>query len=120
MKIPEAKHAYRLQERMRVLQEQRESGLTVRAWCALNSVKESNFYYWLREVRKAALPAGESKRSEGEHALVRIDLPSNMNPVVENATASAIRLQYKDAMLDIPPGTRPEDLTIILKVLGSI
>ena len=120
MKIPEAKQAYRLQERMRVLQEQRESGLTVRAWCAANSVNESKYYYWLREVRKASLPADESRSSEGEHALVRIDLPSNLNPVLGNATTSAIRMQYKDAMLEIPPGIRPEDLTIILKVLGSV
>jgi len=119
MKISEAKQAYRLQERMRVLQEQRESGLTVRAWCAANRVKESNFYYWLREVRKAALPASESKRSEAENALVRIELPERVTSCIGRRDASAIRLQYKEAILDIAPGTRSEDLTIVLKALGS-
>jgi len=119
MKVSEAKQAYRLQERMRVLQEQRESGLTVRAWCATNRVKESNFYYWLREVRKAALPTSEGKRPETEHTLVRVELPERAIPGYESGAASAIRLQYKGSMLDIPRGTRWEDLTIVLKALDQ-
>ena len=119
MQVSEAKQTNRLQERMQVLQEQRESGLTVRAWCAANNVKESNFYYWLREVRKAPLPTKGGKGAEAEHALVRIDLPSNVNPVQGNATEPVIRLQYKGAMLDIPPGTKSADLSMILQALDK-
>lgn len=109
MKIREAKQTYRHQERMRLVQEQRESGLTVRAWCRENSIKESNFYYWLRETRKAVL------QNHAENALVRVELPGTP----EQAVIAAIRLQYKGAMLDIPPGTRAEDLSLVLKVLDG-
>lgn len=41
-KISEAKQAYRFQERTELIQRQRASGLTVRAWCAEQNIKESN------------------------------------------------------------------------------
>jgi hypothetical protein len=120
MKISEAKQQYRHQERMRLVQEQRQSGLTVRAWRAANSVKESNFYYFLREIRKSVLQANVGKPREVEQALVRIELPDSVKDVVGNAVASGIRMQYKGAMLDIPSGTEAEDLTIVLKALDSV
>ena len=119
MKISEAKQTYRLQERMVLVQAQRESGMTVRAWCALNSIKESNFYYWLREIRKVALQPNEGKKRGEKQALVRIELPGGENPSPWNAVASRIRMQYKGAVLDIPPGTKAEDLTVVLKALDQ-
>lgn len=119
MKVSEVKETYRLQERLRLVREQRESGLTVRAWCRENNIKESSFYYWLRETRKAALEMNGAKKPEAEHALVRVELPSSVTSDAGSAPASAIRLQYKGAMLDIPPGTRAEDLTLVLKVLDG-
>ena len=80
---------------MGLVQEQRQSGLTIRAWCASKSINESNYYYWLREIRKAALQTSEGRKREVEQALVRIELPSNANPTVGNVAALAIRLQYK-------------------------
>ena len=118
MKISEAKQTYRLQERMRLVQEQRESGMTVRAWCALNSVKESNYYYFLREIRKAALQSSTGKEG-AKQALVRIELPGDVSSAVGSVAGAAIRMQYRGAMLDIPPGTKAEDLTVVLKALGQ-
>jgi len=119
MKISEAKQTYRLQERIRLIQEQRESGMSVRAWCASNSIKESNFYYSLREIRKAALQANEGKKEGEKQALVRIELPGGVNPGPGNAAVSGIRMQYKGAMLDIPAGTRAEDLSVVVKALDQ-
>jgi hypothetical protein len=53
-----------------VVQEQRESGLTVRDWCAGKGIKESSFYFYLREVRKAALQNNGEKPPVAEQALV--------------------------------------------------
>jgi transposase-like protein len=119
MKVSEARQAYRFEERMRLVREQRESGLTVRAWCCENNIKESSFYYWLRETRKAALQINEAKKPEAEHALVRVELPARVTSDAGSVPCSAIRLQYKGVMLDIPPGTRAEDLSLVLKVLDG-
>ena len=109
MKISEAKRTYRLQERIRLVREQRESDMTVRAWCASNSIKESNFYCFLREIRKAALYTTENKEEGERQGLMRIELPSFVNTDVGNQVGTTIRMQYKGAMLDIPPGARGED-----------
>jgi hypothetical protein len=104
---------------MRMVREQRESGMTVRGWCAANNTKESTFYYWLQEIRKAALRVHEAGIPEAEQALVRIELPSEASHAPGTEAAAGIRLQYKGAMLEIPPGTRSEDLSIVLKALGT-
>jgi len=105
---------------MELVREQRDSGLTIRAWCAANSIKEGNFYYWLRGIREAALRAQERRDPAEEQALVQINLPDSVNPGMCNGTVSAIRVQYKDAMLDIPAGTRIEDLSIVLKAINEV
>ena len=117
MKALEARQAYRMQERIRLLQAQRESGLTIRAWCVENRIKESSYYYWLQETRKAALKPAVGKKPGTEQALVRIGLPGSMNPAFGSMTVPAIRMQYNGAILDIPPGIRAEDLTAVLKAL---
>ena len=119
MKVLEARQAYRMQERIRLLQAQRESGLTIRAWCAENRIKESSYYYWLQETRKAALLTGAGEKPEMEQALVRIGLPDRINSAFENMTVPAIRMQYQGAALEIPPGIEPKDLTAVLKALDQ-
>jgi hypothetical protein len=120
MRITEAKQTYRLQERMRLLRAQRESGLTIRAWCASNNIKESSYYYWLKETRKAVLQSETTKKPEKEQRLVRIELPSCVNPVMESLAVPAIRMQYKSAILEISPGIKVEDLSIVLKALDLV
>ena len=94
--------------------------MTIKVWCASNGIKESSFYYFLREIRKAALQANESKKLTREkQTLVRVELPGDENSVVGNGAVSAIRVQYKGAMLEIPPGTRGEDVSVVLKALDQ-
>jgi hypothetical protein len=103
-----------------MVQDQRESGMTIRAWCAANSITESNYYYYLREIRKAALQTHNGKVPEVEQALVRIGLPGSRNSIQGNEHVPGIRMQYKSALLDIPSGTKAEDLTVVLKALDSV
>ena len=56
--VTEAKRTYQLQERLKQVQSRRASGLCVKAWCEQNGVSENRYYYWLRDIRKAALQAG--------------------------------------------------------------
>jgi len=120
MKTLEARQAYRLQERMQLIRDQRESGLTIRAWCAVNRIKESSYYYWLQIIREAALQTDAGTKPSTEQAIVRIGLPGTVEPDKRNIAAPAIRLQYKNAVLDISPGIRAMDLSVVLKVLDSI
>jgi hypothetical protein len=46
----EATHRYRLRHWAEVLQEQRESGKTVKAYCASIGIPEHTYYYWKRKL----------------------------------------------------------------------
>ena len=59
MKISEVKQEYQLQEWSGMLREQKESGLSVKAWCQERGLAEHIYYYRLRKLRQAACTALE-------------------------------------------------------------
>ena len=59
MKISEVKQEYQLQEWSGMLREQKESGLSVKAWCQERGLAEHVYYYRLRKLRQAACTALE-------------------------------------------------------------
>ena len=120
MNLSEATQSYRQEDRMRLIQEQRQSGLTVKVWCERNNISENSYYYWLREIKKSALSIRKDTKQTEAHSLVKIDLPERIDPVVGITSKSGIRLQYKGAMMEIPPRSCIEDVTIVLKALNSI
>lgn len=62
MKISEVKQEYQLQEWSGMLREQKESGLSVKAWCQAQGMAEHIYYYRLRKLRQAACTALEQAR----------------------------------------------------------
>ena len=54
VKISEVKQEYQLQEWSGMLREQKESGLSVKAWCQEQGLAEHIYYYRLRKLRQAA------------------------------------------------------------------
>ena len=59
MKISEVKQEYRLQEWSGMLQQRKESGLSVKEWCREQGLAEYTYYYRLRKLRQAACTALE-------------------------------------------------------------
>lgn len=51
VKISEVKQEYQLQEWSGMLREQKESGLSVKAWCQEHGLAEHIYYYRLRKLR---------------------------------------------------------------------
>ena len=45
----------RMQHWVSVFRDRTESGLTVNEYCEQHSITKDSYYYWLREVRKAAI-----------------------------------------------------------------
>lgn len=57
MTTREATKAYRLNQWTQAIRECRSSGQTVKVWCNENNVDPKKYYYWLSQVRKAAIQA---------------------------------------------------------------
>ena len=59
VKISEVKQEFQLQEWSGMLREQKESGLSVKAWCQEQGMAEHIYYYRLRKLRQATCTALE-------------------------------------------------------------
>lgn len=57
MRVSDVKREYQLQEWSGMLRERKESGLTVRDWCAERGITEHAYYYRLRKLRQTACDA---------------------------------------------------------------
>ena len=55
MQMRKIQHEALLTEWKQIITTCRGSGLTISKWCRQNNVKESRYYYWLREIRNEAL-----------------------------------------------------------------
>ena len=51
----------RMNEWRQLIHERQQSGLSVRAWCQQNGIRENSYYYWLRIIREEALCEAENK-----------------------------------------------------------
>lgn len=50
-----------MNEWRQLIHERQQSGLSVRAWCQQNGIRENSYYYWLRIIREEALCEAENK-----------------------------------------------------------
>ena len=96
MKISEVKREYQLQEWGGMLRERKESGLSVKAWCAERGIAEHVYYYRLRQLRQIACNALEQAQPA---QLAEIPLAPKMsgNQPVLRLTTSAGTLEIINA-----------------------
>lgn len=124
MTTREAKHAVRLQEWGKMVRCCQESSLTVNEWCNQNGIKPTCYYYRLSQVRKALLEQNSLVTSADQApaipTLVKVDTNAPEQNQLSGLKASgdrSIRLQYGNAVLDIPVGTCAEDIAEVFKAM---
>ena len=96
MKISEVKREYQLQEWGGMLRDRKESGLSVKAWCAERGIAEHVYYYRLRQLRQIACNALEQAQPA---QLAEVPLAPKMseNQPVLRLTTSAGTLEIINA-----------------------
>lgn len=135
MNTREAKRAVLLREWALMIQQRQESGLPATEWCKQNGIPIDTYYYRLRQVRKAVLKYNEilpAKRGcqPTDPVLVKVDtnfpVEQPSAPGIPSATeaippagGSSFHLQLANAIIDIPVGTRAEDIAEVLKAVGQ-
>ena len=108
VKISEVKQEYQLQEWSGMLREQKESGLSVKAWCQEQGLAEHIYYYRLRKLRQAACTVLEQAQP-----LQLAEVP--LAPKLEESHAK-LRLTTKAGTLEIVHA----DLSVLDQVLRAI
>lgn len=75
MTTRETTRNYRLNQWTQIIRECRNSGQTVKVWCAEHDIDPKKYYYWLSQVRKAATQALPATTMNS--AIVPIHIPKS-------------------------------------------
>jgi len=103
----------RLKEWVDIIQEQKASGLSVRAWCRENNIGQGRFYYWLNKLRKATLEQfpEEFKKT----TFVPIDMKATNN--INTNANSSITIRKGDISIELANDAPLSTITTVLEAL---
>lgn len=94
----------------------RPSNLTVKEWCNQHQITVANYYYRLRQVRKACL---ENLPAEPPTSQSVIPVPSELMTGVSSAS-SCLEMKVNPVSLHVTGDTTPELLKMVLRVLADV
>ena len=84
-----------------------------REWCGQHDVTVANYYYRLREVRKACL----QNIPEESSAQSIVPVPSNL---ITSNTNSAVEITIGKIQITVSDATSPELLKMVLQVAADV
>ena len=119
MTISEVKRMARVSEWKGLIQEQKESGMTIRAWCEQNGFRENTYYYWLKIIRAEAI-----EQVEKNAALLRIEpneLPEGKcepQTKTEGIITERIMVRINDAVIEFPLEIPVEQIAAFIRALN--
>ena len=107
---------YRLQEWASQICEcnDRPSNLTVKEWCSQHQITVANYYYRLKQVRKACL----ENLPEGPASQSVVPVPSELMTNVASVSSS-LEVNVNHVSLRVTENTTPELLKMVLQVLAD-
>lgn len=114
MTISEVKRMARVSEWKGLIQEQKESGMTIRAWCEQNGFRENTYYYWLKIIRAEAI-----EQVETNAALLRIEpneLPEGKGE--PQTKTERIMVRINDAVIEFPLEIPVEQIAAFIRALN--
>jgi len=115
----ELNHRKNLARWQQLVYDCRNSGLTVRDWCAQNGITEKAYFYRQRKVWEAVRQLDETREASRQ-----ADLPAIIPCAAPLATTKsdtvqlpAIVLRNKDWTVEVNPGCDPELLRLALRAV---
>lgn len=116
-----AAHAYRMRQWVKISQ-CRNSGKTVKTWCAEQGINETSFYYWQRQVREAAgqeLSAcgqpGEEIAAGPQPVFAELELPTE-----KAVKGAAVTIRLGEAVVEIQDGALVSTIENALHALKNL
>lgn len=95
----------------------RPEGMAVTEWCSLHGITKANYYYRLRQVRKACLETIPEEQLSQSIVPVPREI---MVPAAEAHPASGVDISVNGFCVHVTEGTSPELLTRVLKVAAHV
>ena len=119
MDMRDVNHQVRVNEWRQIITECRRSGQTVRDWCKENSIKSSQYYYWLRVVRNESLALMDKEIQGSQPTFAAVKLTEE-NATVENSNDSCAIVRRLGFSVEIKNGANFQTLEQTLRILTSL
>lgn len=110
---------YRLQQWAEQIQDcqNRSAEVSVRDWCSLHEITVANYYYRLREVRKACL----ERISQDSVSQSIVPVPSQlMQEEAYTGPTSGLKVSVNHICIHVTSETSPELLKMVLQVAADV
>lgn len=95
----------------------RPEGMAVTEWCSLHGITKANYYYRLRQVRKACLVTIPEEQLSQSIVPVPREI---MVPAAEAHPASFVDISVNGFCVHVTENTSPELLARVLKVAAHV
>ena len=106
---------YRLQEWAEQIRscQNRDPNTSVKEWCGQHNLTVANYYYRLKEVRKACL------QNIPEEAITQSIVPVSEN-LITSSTSATIEISVGYFQISVSDPTTPELLKMVLQVVADV
>ena len=98
------------------IEECRQSGLSIQAWCLQNELKNTAYHYWVKKFKLL------EQQEAGDNTFAEVVLlPGNKNSMKETWSIKAeFSLSFGDYSIGIPNGFNPITLEELVKVFQKL
>lgn len=120
MTTREATKAYRLNQWTQVICECRNSGQKVKDWCNDNDVDPKKYYYWLTQVRKAAIQVLPTTMSDSTIVPVQTAEPEFTSSVSAYSNKTVATISFGNIVIELSNHASSELIASILKAIQNV
>lgn len=110
--ITPVKTKFRLEQWTQLIQDQRSSGMSVKAWCQQTQIKETSYYYWLKRIRQQACSKEiVATQLEPDGPVTFAKLPISLG---KTNRSPAMVINLPSASIEVMDGAAPETIEAVL------
>jgi putative transposase len=111
-------HQAKINEWKELIAECRGSGKSVNEWCEENTIKPSQYYYWLRTIRNEVLVLAKKPDNAPQVQFTKVSIKEEMPATNQNSSTCAV-FRSGSFSLEINNGADFKVLEHILRTLGN-
>ena len=110
-----SKHEIHKVQWQQIINDQNESGLSIREWCRDNDISYGKFYYWQRVIREETLIKAGTLAVTGKAQFV--ELKPSIADVKPNNHGTCAVFRSNGNEIEVLNGADPSTLETILRIL---
>ena len=111
--MSELKHDVIAERWAMLIKERMDSGMTIREWCHERNIKESQYYYWLKTLRRKEVEAREQR----QQVLPFVELPPVCPEQIFQLCTAAAVIRKGDITIEV---TESASADFIAKVMEAV